>query len=218
MPKEITVIVVDDHAIFRKGVSDTLALEDDLKVIGEGASASEALDLVELLNPTVALIDLSMPGGGIKATSDIHARYPDVKIIILTASEEDVDIMNAIEAGAFGYVLKDISGDELTTVVRTAAKGQSYMAPTIAFRLAQSLNTRDHDKRETNIWETLTSKQQETLRLIGLGLTNQEIADRTGVRLNTVKFHVAKLLAKLGLRNRVELAVFLKNAPHPPVD
>jgi DNA-binding NarL/FixJ family response regulator len=213
----ISIIIVDDHAIFRKGVLETLGYEAELKVVGEGANREDALELVARLSPAVALIDLSMPGGGIQATRDIHAQYPSVKVIVLTVSEEDDDVMQALEAGASGYVLKGISAEELLTVIHSVATGASYVAPTLGFRLLRGLHTRDEEQKSNDLWRRLTPKEKETLRLIGLGLNNDEIAQRVGVHVKTVKFHVSNLFGKLKLRNRVELALFSqKTSQRPP--
>ena len=212
MTDRLSIIVVDDHAIFRKGVLETLGHQAELKVIGEGASRDDAIHLVEKLRPDIALIDLSMPGGGIQATRDIHTRYPSVKIIVLTVSEEDDDVMQALEAGASGYLLKGISADALLSVVRSVAAGDSYLAPTLAFRLVRGMHTRDERQDSSDRLGLLTAKEQETLRLIGLGLNNDEIAHRMSIQIKTVKFHVSNLLGKLNLRNRVELALFSQRA------
>ena len=212
MPEQISIIIVDDHALFRMGVTETLAHQPDLKIVGEGSTRDDAMDLVERLRPGIALIDLSMPGGGIRATADIHARHPDVKIIILTVSEEDDDVMQAIDAGASGYVLKGVSAEELLRVIRSIAAGQSYVAPTVGFRLLRGMHMRDEDQTAGHQWGTLTPKEQEILRLIGMGLSNDEIAHRARVQVKTVKFHVSNLLGKLKLRNRVELALFAQRS------
>ena len=212
MTDQLSIIVVDDHAIFRKGVLETLGHHADLKIIGEGASRDDALLLVEKLRPDIALIDLSMPGGGIQATRDIHTRYPSVKIIILTVSEEDDDVMQALEAGASGYILKGICADDLLDVVRSVAAGDTYLAPTLAFGLLRGIHARDERQASSDRVEMLTAKEQETLSLIGLGLNNDEIAHRMGIQIKTVKFHVSNLLGKLNLRNRVELALFSQKA------
>ena len=189
------------------GVTETLVHQPDLKIVGEGSSWDDAMNLVDRFRPTIALIDLSMPGGGIRATSEIHASHPDVKIIILTVSEEDDDVMQALDAGASGYVLKGVPAEELLRVIRSIAAGQPYVAPTLGFRLLRGMHQRDENQTRSDQTGTLTPRELVILRLIGLGLSNDEIAQRAHVQVKTVKFHDFNLFDKLKARECVESAL-----------
>jgi two-component system, NarL family, nitrate/nitrite response regulator NarL len=214
--EKVSVIVVDDHAIFRRGVAETLGRDQQLNIVGEGASRDEALELVGRLNPDIALIDLSMPGGGIQATREIHARYPNVKIVVLTVSEEHDDVMQALQAGASGYVLKGISAEELLMVVRSIWAGEPYVAPRLGFRLLSGMQSSHEEAKVESGMEILTPKERQILELVGLGLNNEEIAQKAGIQIKTVKFHVSNLLDKLKLRNRVQLALFAQRNDSNP--
>ena len=208
MSSTFSVIIVDDHSIFRTGVAQTLELSPELTVVGEGGSVEEAIELAERLQPEVALIDLYMPGGGIEAVRHIHAQSPDIRMVVLTVSEEDDDIMRAFEAGASGYLLKGVGADELIGAVIAVGRGETYVSPALGFRLVNAIRSRNEQGKQAQLLGTLTPKEEDTLRLVGQGLSNREIAERAGVQVKTVKFHVSNLLDKLGLRNRVELALY----------
>ena len=207
MREPTSVIVVDDHSLFRMGVLQALGLEKDLDVIGEGASTEDALRLVETLLPDVALLDISMPGSGIEAARAISRRWPETRIIMLTVSEEDDDVLEALDAGATGYVLKGTPAPELIAAVSTVADGQPYLSPALGMRLFGVIRNRTEGHRVERLIDTLTPKEAIVFRLLGRGCTNRAIAAEMGVQIKTVKFHVGRLLAKLGAKNRVEAAL-----------
>lgn len=207
MPERTSIIVVDDHAIFRAGVIQIFSKCENLDVVGEGASSAEAVALVELHSPKVALIDVSMPGGGIAAAGEIHQRWPGVKIIMLTVSEEEDVVLRALEAGAVGYALKGTPASELISIVTSIVNGDAYVPPAMAVRLLTAMRGQQgQDSLSTKI-AMLSPKEERTLRLLSRGFTNREIADATGVQVKTVKFHVSNILSKLGVRSRVEAAL-----------
>jgi len=207
MSRTTSVIVVDDHSLFRMGVLQALGLEKSLTVKGEGASKKEALYLVETLLPDVALLDISMPGNGIEAAREITSRWPDTKVVMLTVSEEDDDVLEALDAGATGYVLKGSPAPELIAAVSTVADGQPYLSPSLGMRLFGVIRTRTAEHRIERLIDTLTPKEAIVFELLGRGCTNRTIAGEMGVQIKTVKFHVGRLLAKLGVKNRVEAAL-----------
>lgn len=207
------VIIVDDHAIFRAGVVQTLRLMTDVEVVGEGASLNDAVMLAERHRPGAAFIDLYMPGGGVETVRRINQLLPDTRIIVLTVSEEDDDIVRAFEAGASAYMLKGISATDLVAAVSSVLSGESYVAPQLGMRLVSAIRSRGAQANERRLLESLTQKEAATLQMVGDGLTNREIAARSGVQIKTVKFHVSNLLKKLGVRNRVELAIYSRKHP-----
>ncbi|MGO4404680.1 response regulator [Bosea sp. RAF48] len=208
MDERRSIIVVDDHAIFRAGVVQILSTSPNLEVVGQGASASDAVKLAETLRPDLALIDISMPGGGIAAASEIHACWPQVKIVMLTVSEEEHVVLHALEAGASGYALKGIPATQLVSVVHSVLNGESYLPASMAARLVSTMLGRQGDHTPAARIAALSPKEERTLRLLGRGLTNKEIAEATGVQVKTVKFHISNVFSKLGVRSRVEAALF----------
>lgn len=189
------------------GVMQALGLEKDLSVVGEGSSKDEALQLVETLLPDVALLDISMPGSGIDAAREITSRWPDTKVVMLTVSEEDDDVLEALDAGATGYVLKGTPAPELIAAVSTVADGQPYLSPALGMRLFGVIRSRTEGHRVERMIDSLTPKEAIVFRLLGRGCTNRVIAAEMDVQIKTVKFHVGRLLAKLGAKNRVEAAL-----------
>lgn len=207
MSETTSVIVVDDHSLFRMGVLQALRLEAGLSVIGEGGSKADALGLVERLSPDVALLDISMPGNGIDAARDITSRWPDTKVVMLTVSEEDDDVLEALDAGAAGYVLKGTPAPELVAAILAVAEGRSYMSPNLGMRLFGVIRNRTEEHKAEKLIDALSPKEDAVFRLLGRGYTNRAIAEEMGVQTKTVKFHVSRLLVKLGTKNRVEAAL-----------
>ncbi|MDW5318249.1 response regulator transcription factor [Rhizobium sp. PL01] len=207
MNTKTSVIVVDDHAIFRMGVVQALALSDEITVVGEGSSALDAVRLAETLQPDVALIDISMPGGGIKAAADIHQLCPEVKVLMLTVSEEDDDILQALDAGVAGYVLKGVPAPELIEIVSMVKGGKSYIASNLGLRLFNVMREKSEPDAIASRLSGLTPKQRSTFELLANGYSNRQIAERLGVQVKTIKFHMSKLFEKIGVHNRVEAAL-----------
>jgi DNA-binding NarL/FixJ family response regulator len=207
MVVQASVIVVDDHALFRMGVLQTIALSENLQVVAEGASKQDALDLVALHQPTIVLLDISMPGGGVAAAREIHERWPDVKVVMLTVSEDDQDALEALEAGASGYVLKGIAATELLDALTTVQRGSTYLAPTLGSKLVAAMRGQTQPRTKGNLLTELSAKERHVLECVGRGMGNQAIAEATGTTLRTVKFHVSRLLRKVNAKNRIELAL-----------
>ncbi len=190
----IRVLVVDDHPVFRAGVSALLTAEDDMSVVAEGCDGADAVALYATHHPDVTLMDLRMPGnGGISAIRTIRSAEPAARIIALTTYDGDADIHRALEAGACGYLIKDTLGAELVGAVRVAAAGRRAIPPEVAARLAEFTPRID-----------LTVRELEVLRLTGKGLRNREIALKIGRSHQTVKMHLKNIMTKLGVGDRTE--------------
>ncbi|KRE14435.1 hypothetical protein ASE66_13750 [Bosea sp. Root483D1] len=202
----ITVVVIDDHSIFRSGLLQALRDAQDIEVVGEGANAADAMELCESLKPDVALLDLSMPGGGLSVARELSRRASATRSMILTASEDQEMVLEALEAGAAAYSLKDVSAHELADIIRSVAKGDTYVPPNLAARLIRSMRS-EPDEGAALIGK-LSPRERRIVRLMSQGFTNQEIAEATGSTVKTVKFHSSNIFQKLALRNRTEVALF----------
>lgn len=207
--RPIRLIVVDDHPLYRSGVIATLRDYDDIDVVGQGASAGEAVDLMRTQKPDVALLDISMPGNGIAAVGAIIAEHPDARLVILTVSEHEDDVLNALKNGASGYALKGIGGDDLIAIIRDIHAGDPYVAPKLAGRLLKQNRSAAGGRPEDAV-ELLSPREREVLELLSGGLSNKEIGLNLGLREKTVKHHMTQILQKLRVRNRVEAAVFAR--------
>ncbi|MBW9117392.1 response regulator transcription factor [Rhizobium cauense] len=216
MTEPASVIVVDDHALFRMGVSQTIALNENLRVVAEGASRQDSLDLVALHQPAIVLLDISMPGGGVAAAREIHERWPDVKVVMLTVSEDDEDVLEALEAGASGYILKGIAAKELIDALTTVQRGSTYLSPTMGSKLVAAMKGRTQSRTDGDPFSELSVKERNVLECVGRGMGNQAIAAETGTTLRTVKFHVSRLLRKLDAKNRIELALIAQKISEAP--
>jgi two-component system nitrate/nitrite response regulator NarL len=208
MHKQSTIVVVDDHPLFRAGVIQTLALDRELKVIGEGSSSDEACELAIRTKPDVILLDVNMPGGGIDAANNI-LQLPDApKVIMLTVSEEDEHIVGALGVGATGYVLKGIKAMELIGAVKSVINGEAFISSSLTKRLISNSIA----KSTPPLLSVLSEREERTLSLLASGMSNAEIGRQLGVTERTIKSHVTKILAKLKVRNRVEAALMAKHA------
>lgn len=216
MREPTSVIVVDDHSLFRMGVLQALGTERALTVVGEGGSRDDALRLVGELSPDVALLDVSMPGSGIDAAREIVQRWPATKVVMLTVSEEDDDVLQALDAGAAGYVLKGTPAPELIGAILAVAEGRAYLSPNLGMRLFGVIRSNTETHKAEKLIETLSPKEESVFRLLGRGYTNKAIAEEMGVQIKTVKFHVSRLLAKLGAKNRVEAALLAQRHMKAP--
>lgn len=197
--KLIRVIIVDDHAVVRSGLSAFLMVCDDLDFVGEAASGEEAVRLCKSLCPDVVLMDLVMPGmDGATATQAIRENCPDTQVIALTSFKEDDLVQRTLRAGAIGYLLKNVSADELANAIRAAHAGRPTLAPEAAHVLIQA------SQHPQNMGSDLTVREREILSLMAEGLSNPEIADRLVLSRSTIKFHVSSILSKLGVSSRTQ--------------
>lgn len=206
MDNRISVIVVDDHSLFRAGVIQSLQLDEGITVVGEGGTGQDAVDLALNHSPDVALIDISMPGDGIAAARRIAERSQSTRVVMLTVSEDDDNVMRSLEAGAVGYILKGIRAPDLLGAVRSVAAGESFLSPNLALRLLTGVQA----KRKVNRLAPLSRQERRTLRLVASGLSNREVGDKLGITEKTVKFHLASIFAKLDVRNRVEASLIAR--------
>jgi two-component system, NarL family, response regulator LiaR len=202
----IRVLIVDDHAVVREGLRTFLELQDGIAVIGEAADGVEAVELAVALVPDVILMDLVMPRvDGIAAMREVRERVPESRVIVLTSFLDDQRLLPALEAGADGYLLKDVEPAELARAIRTAQSGEAMIAPTVAGRLLRTLA----QPRAAVVGdaERLTRREREVLALIAAGRSNKRIAFELGIAEKTVKTHVGHLLAKLGVTDRTQAAL-----------
>ena len=204
MTDKIRIIVADDHPLFRDGVVKTLAREADIDVIAEASSGEEAVEQAVDLLPDLAILDLTMPGiGGIAATIHMSARCPATTVLVLTVSEDSDDLLQALKAGARGYVLKGVSGRELVQAVRSVIAGEVYITPALAAGILSEM-TRDDP---ADPFKNLTDREHEILQLVAAGLTNREIGAQLYLAEKTVKHYMTNVLQKLQVRSRVEAAL-----------
>ncbi|MCX4673706.1 response regulator transcription factor [Streptomyces sp. NBC_01381] len=213
----IKVFLVDDHEVVRRGLHDLLDAEADMVVVGEAGTTSHALARGPALRPDVAVLDVRLPdGNGIAVCRELRARMPDLACLMLTSFDDDDALLDAIMAGAAGYVLKQIKGSDLVHAVRTVAAGQSLLDPETTTRLMRTLRHDPADQDEP-VLPHLSPRESDVLVLIGEGLTNREIAKRLFLSEKTVKNHISRLLAKLGVERRIQAAVLATQAhPNPP--
>lgn len=211
MAEAIKVMIVDDHALFRRGIHMVLDNEDGIEVVAEAGDGAEAIDKAEEAMPDVVLMDVRMPKrSGIDATASMREILPNTRILMLTVSDEDQDLYESIKAGASGYLLKEISIEEVANAVRAVHAGQSLISPSMASKLLNefaSMVKRGED-RQTLPVPRLTQRELEVLRLVAQGLNNRDIAKELFISENTVKNHVRNILEKLHLHSRMEAVVF----------
>jgi DNA-binding NarL/FixJ family response regulator len=199
----IRVVVADDHPLFRQGVINSLQSSAEIRVVGEAADANRAIEVVREHLPDIVLLDVTMPGDGIQAARAIATSCPATRIIMLTVSEDEDDLMAAMKAGARGYVLKGVSSDELTSVVKSVSNGEVYVAPGLAFGLLREMGK----PRQASPIAELSSRERQVLELVASGLSNQEIGLRLGLAEKTIKHYMTNVLTKLQVRSRVEAAL-----------
>jgi DNA-binding NarL/FixJ family response regulator len=206
----IRVLLADPHALFRRGVRLVLEDEADIEVVAESGDGIDAVDRTVELVPDLVLMDVRMPGlSGIEATRRIRALVPNVKVAILTVSENDDDLFAAVRAGATGYLLKEVSIEELADAVRAVARGHSLISPSMASRLLTEFNALSRRVEEQQgTAPRLSDRELEVLRLVARGLSNRDIATELVIAENTVKNHVRNILEKLQLRSRMEAAMY----------
>lgn len=193
----VRVMVVDDHAVVRSGLTTFLSVIPDFELVGEAAGGEEALVRCGLLKPDVILMDLKMPGmDGVAATRAVREKFPQVRVLALTSFEEDQLVQDALRAGAIGYLMKTVTARELAAAIRAAYEGKMTLSP----EAAQALVRANDNAMDTN---TLTEREREVLRLMVDGMDNGQIAAKLVVSLSTVKYHISNILLKLGVDNRV---------------
>ncbi|MFI6010133.1 response regulator [Streptomyces sp. NPDC051243] len=205
----IRVFLLDDHEVVRRGLSDLLDAEPDISVVGDAENVEHALVRAPAVRPHVAVLDVRLPDGdGISVCRELRSRMPELACLMLTSFDDEDALLDAIMAGASGYVLKQIRGSDLVSAVRTVASGQSMLDPATTARLMRSLRTEPAEApTEAPELAGLSPREREILALIGDGLTNREIGQKLYLSEKTVKNHISRLLAKLGVQRRVQAAV-----------
>ncbi|ESY65362.1 response regulator transcription factor [Mesorhizobium sp. M1050] len=206
----IRIAIVDDHPLFREGVTRSLSEIGGFDMVGEGATAQDAERIVSTVRPDILLLDISMPGGGLAAVAGILAGHPAQKIVMLTVSEANADVTMALNAGVCGYVLKGIGSRALADILRSVAAGESYLSPTLSARLLSDLQSQHPTNGNADRLRQLTERQTEILRLVAEGLSNKEVALRLELQEKTVKHHMTGVLSKLNVRNRTEAALMMR--------
>ncbi|WP_436995645.1 response regulator [Streptomyces sp. enrichment culture] len=215
----VRVFLLDDHEVVRRGVHDLLDAEPDLTVVGEAGTAEQALARVPALRPQVAVLDVRLPDGdGVSVCRELRSRMPELACLMLTSFDDEEALLDAIMAGASGYVLKQITGTDLVHAVRTVASGQSMLDPGATARVMARLRGGAEEPKEqaASTLSGLTDREREILALVGEGLTNREIGKRLYLAEKTVKNNISRLLAKLGVERRVQAAVIATQALGTP--
>jgi DNA-binding NarL/FixJ family response regulator len=204
----IKVLIADDHKLFRQGLIGLMETRDDLvEVVGEASTGLEALQLVERLHPDIVLMDIYMPEmDGLEALKLIRERFAEVNVVMLTSSESDEHLYQAVQAGASGYLLKSLDAGELFDLVSGVARGEAALTREMASRLVKSVANRNTDTLQVE--NILTERELAVLRLAAVGTSNQDIATQLMISLNTVKSHMRSILEKLQLENRTQAANF----------
>jgi len=213
MPDRIRVLIVDDHAMVRRGMRDFLDLHDDLEVVGEAADGAAALEATARLRPDVVVMDLVMPGlDGIAATAELKVRHPTVEVVAITSFIEEERITAAIAAGASGFLLKDAEADDLAAAIRAAHTGEVYLDPAVAGIVARQMRNGgvrpNGDRAAEAALASLTARERDVLACVARGLSNRAIAEELGMAERTARTHVSNILAKLGLTSRTQAALF----------
>jgi len=208
----IRVFLLDDHEVVRRGLADLLGGEPDIEIVGESASAAEAIRRIPALRPDVAILDGRLAdGSGIDVCREVRSRFPEINVLILTSFDDEEALFAAIMAGAAGYVLKQVRGRDLIEAVRTVARGQSLLDPAVTARVLERV--RNGPATETGP-AGLSEREKEVLEHIARGETNREIANALGLAEKTIKNYVSAVLAKLGLERRAQAAVYATELHH----
>ena len=205
----VRVVLVDDHPLFREGVAATLGADPRFEVVGEGASADDALTLCTALLPDLLLLDLHLPGGGVHGARAVAAACPVTRIVMLTVSEEEADVLATLKAGARGFILKGVSGRELRSILTAVADGEVYVTPGLA---ASMLRDMPPTPTLPSGLDELTPRERQILEGVAAGRSNKEIARSLDLTEKTVKHYMTNVLQKLQVRNRVEAALLAQRA------
>lgn len=213
MPK-ITVAVVDDHPLFRGGVQETLAAEPDIELVSEAATAVDAVRIARATSPDVLLLDLGIPGGGLAAADQISRLCPTTRIVILTASEHEDDVAEALRLGVSAFVVKGVSGQELVRIVRGVSQGEAYVSPHLAASMLMRAGGARRSGGPAGAVADLTEREEQVLALVADARSNKEIASALSISEKTVKHHMTNVMEKLQARNRVEAAMLYRKRRH----
>jgi two-component system, NarL family, nitrate/nitrite response regulator NarL len=217
MVDTVRLVLIDDHPLLREGVAYALSNEPDFEVVGQGADAETAINLAREHTPDVMLLDISMPGGGgLRAAEVISTEFPVIKIIMLTASESEENVLGAFKAGARGCVLKGVGGSEIVRIVRSILAGEPYVTPKLAAGLlGDARHPSTKSSAEANLLAELTRREREILELVAVGQSNKEVARNLNLTEKTIKYNMTNILQKLQVRNRVEAALLARAVTTP---
>jgi len=208
----VRILLADDHALFRSGLAALLTAHAEFTVVGEAADGFEAVRQTAALRPDVVLMDIGMPGlGGVEATREIRKQCPGTRILALTQHDEDGYLRQMLKAGASGYLVKRAADTELFGAVRAVARGELYLHPSMTRLLVEDVVTRPNTANEESRSEQLSERERESLRLLALGHTNREIADRLNVSVKTAETYKARITEKTGLRRRSDLVRYARS-------
>ena len=209
MGEKIRVLLVDDHTLFRSGIKSLLQRTDDFEVVGEAGDGLEGIKRVRSLKPDVALLDLHMPGiSGLEAVKVISEEMPDVNVLMLTVSEDAQDLMEALRAGACGYLLKNIETDTLVDAIRKAAQGESVVSQQMTAKLIQGVRNPPRVESAAVERDRFSPRERDILASLAQGESNKEIARRLDLAESTVKIHVQNIFKKLNMSSRVQVALY----------
>ncbi len=209
MDTRIRVAVVDDHPLFRDGVVSTLNASEEFVVVGQAASAEDAIRVVTEFEPDVLVLDMKLPGGGIETLNAIASSGSRTKVVMLTIVDDEETVASAFRKGARGYLLKGAGGNELKEVVRLVARGESYVSPQLVTKLLGKMSgTRDGQSNSFESSVDFTEREEQVLTFLSHGLSNKQIAFRMSLSEKTVKYYITHVLKKLRMRNRVEAALY----------
>lgn len=202
---KIRILLADDHALVRQGTRELLEREEDLEVVAEAGNGEEAVRLASEHSPDIALMDIAMPRlNGIDATRQIKATRPGVSVLVLTAYDDDQYIFALLEAGAAGYLLKNVGADELVKAIRAVAAGEAVLHPAIARRVVDRFAAAEDKRAEVNALDHLSEREMEVLKLAARGLKNQDIAHQLSLSVRTVQTHLSNIFGKMGVSSRTE--------------
>jgi len=213
--KQIKVLLVDDQPLFREGLRTLLSIHPDFDVVGEASNGQEAINLVRSTGASVVLMDLQMPVlDGVATTRRLHQEQPDCRVIVLTTFDDDELVFDGLRAGAVGYLLKDAPSEKLAEAIRVAARGETFLQPSVAAKVVAEFArlTRKTAESSNSLSEPLSERELEILRLIARGASNREVAATLFLAEGTVKNHVTNILGKLGVRDRTQAAIKAKDS------
>ncbi len=218
---KIRLVIIDDHILFRDGLTTILGAESDIEVVGQGGSAEEAVRLCGTLKPDIVLLDIDIPGSGLEAAREINHDCPEIRIAMLTASEDDDHLIAALKSSTRAYILKGVSARELVRILRAVAAGESYVPPELAASLLLEYHNHDAhpEKKQDDLISGLTVREKQILEGLASGLSNKEIGQNLFLSEKTIKHYITIILQKLQVRNRVEAALLAQKSgkSNPPL-